>query len=108
MDTVDVPFEGLRPVALTHVFEGLSLRPLESIQVPFDFGQRRRALLRAHVEPDDAIALLRRIGLDLDLVLEVRLLALPRHVDAGAAAVEFPAVIGAANSPLLIAGEYHG
>ena len=46
-----------------------------------------------------------RIGGDADLVLEVVLLRLVHHVDAGAGDVELPAVIDAAQAAFLVAPE---
>src|SRR6266568_4990331 len=51
-------------------------------EVPLDLRQARRLAARAHVRPDDAAALRARIADGVDLVLEVALRRLVRHVYA--------------------------
>ena len=62
-------------------------------------------LARPHVGPDEPARLVRRVGVDAHLVLEVALGRLGRHVDAGAGRVELPAVVDAAQTCLLVASE---
>jgi hypothetical protein len=64
-----------------------------------------RQLTRAHVDPDHAALLDRRVGLGLHLLLEVPDRRHARHVDAVAGHVELPAVIDAAYPALLVAAE---
>ena len=75
------------------------------VHVAFQLRKRRRDRAGAHVGPDDAIALMAAVRLDLDLVLEVALGRLRWHVDAITVHVELPAVVDAANARLLIPTE---
>src|SRR4051794_860222 len=61
----------------------------------------------AHVNPDHAAPLLCRIGVDLDLVFEVALRRLVRHVDASTGSVELPAMVDAAYPGFLVPAEEH-
>ena len=74
-------------------------------QAGFDVRQRRRVAARAHVDPDEAAALVDLVGLGVDLVLEVLVRRHVGHVDAVAVDVEFPAVIDAAEAVFLVAPE---
>src|SRR3954469_11908394 len=60
---------------------------------------------RAHVDPQAAARRAAGIGCRMPLGLEVALCRLGRHIDAGAADVELPAVIDAAQARLLVAAE---
>ena len=75
------PSKRLQPVALA---QELLRRVPPGQHVGLEVGQRRRRRARAHVDPDEAAALLRRVGARAHLVLEVRFGGLGRHVDAGA------------------------
>src|SRR5262249_54044473 len=67
--------------------------------------QRRRFGACPHIDPDDAGAFRGRIGLGLDLVLEILRRRHARHVDAIAGNVELPAVVDAADAVLLVTPE---
>src|SRR3990172_10076177 len=67
--------------------------------------RRPAGVRRAHVCPDDAARLVRRIGADPHLALEVALRRLARHVDALPGHVVLPAVVDAAQATLLVAAE---
>ena len=100
---VEPAFEGLQPIAflddLGDVAMGLGhLRPGE-------FRRRRHALGRPEIGPHDAAQLDRRIGGDVDLVLELLLRGLVQLIDAAAVDVELPAVIDAAQPAFLVAAE---
>src|SRR3954466_14836690 len=73
--------------------------------VPLVLGKLRLELRRAHVKPDQARALLRRVCGDVDFVLEVGLRRLRRHVDAGSREVELPAVVDTAQAGLFVTAE---
>src|SRR6516225_7317339 len=103
MAGIHVAFERLQPVAVLGVLGEISLARRH--MQPFEIGQRRRILLRSHEGPDHAAALLAWIGKLADAVLETALRRLVRSVQASARAIEFPAVIDAAQSVLLVAPE---
>src|SRR6185369_668622 len=96
---VDVAFERLHPVALALVdldARAIGHRGLE-------VGQRRRSRPAPEIGPDDPVPLHARIRDGAHLVLESALRRLARHVDAGAALVELPAVIDAPQAVFLVA-----
>ena len=99
MARVDVAFERLHPVALALI--DLDARALghQGLEV----GQRRRSRPAPEIGPDDPVPLHARIRDGPHLVLEAALRRLARHVDAGAALVELPAVIDAAQAVFLVA-----
>ena len=70
-----------------------------------DHRHRRRFGARAHVDPDQAAALVDLVGLCLDLVLEALRRRDVRHLEAVAFHVELPAVIDAADAARLVAAE---
>ena len=98
---VDVTLEDLEPV------RGLLVRPrLRARQhIAFEIRQRRRCRPRAEIRPDDASALVRRIGRRLHFVFEVGFGGLVGHVDAVALGVELPAVIHAPQARFFVASE---
>ena len=100
---VDLALERLQPVAvaLDQADADLSRRHVEDLEAR----QRRRLRVLAHMDPDEAGALDRAIGLGLHLVLEVLAGGRARHVDAVAGDVVLPAVIDAAQPALLVAAE---
>ena len=102
---VDVAFERLQPVALAQdgTDEPLAVRQHVGIEV----GQRRWRRARPHVRPDHTAAFSTGIRGHFDLVLEVALRRLVRHVDAVAVHVELPAVIDAAQPTFLVSAEEH-
>src|SRR5215208_5580220 len=103
---VDAAFHRLQEIAL--------LQPLahEAVAVrndrPLQLGQRRAQLRWTHVRPDKTAALLRRIRDRVDLVLEIRLRRLVRHVETVSVDIELPAVVDAAQPRLLISAEEQG
>ena len=103
MGRVEVTFEGLQPGAVAQEL----LDPTAGQHVRLQARQLRRRHARAHVDPDDAVALLGRVGNRAYLVLEVRFGGLRRHVDAGAGRVELPAVVDAAQPVFLVSSEEH-
>src|SRR5204863_9676470 len=68
-------------------------------------GRCRHFFGRAEIGPDDAAELRRRVGGDLDVVLELMLRGLVQLIDAIPLHVEFPAVIDASEAAFLIAPE---
>src|SRR5262245_64918073 len=76
-------------------------------RVDLEVGKRGR-VPRPHVGPDHTVDVAARIRTRTDLVLEVAVLGLVRHVDAAAAHVVLPAVIGASESALLVASDEAG
>ena len=100
---VQPAFQPLQPVALLdHLGDvAMGCRHLG----PGEFRQRRDALGRAEIGPDDAAKLAGRIGCRADLVLEVVFRRLVHHVDATAVHVELPAVVDAAQPAFLVAAE---
>src|SRR5262249_748527 len=72
---------------------------------PGELRRRRLPVGRPEIGPDDAALLAGRIGDEPDLVLELQLLRLVQLVGAGAADVEPPAMIDAAQPALLVAPE---
>ena len=104
MRRVDVALERLHPVAFLHPQGHMHL--LGRDEVPFEIGQRRQVLLfRAHVGPNDAVALAARISLEPDIVLETAAGRLGGHVRHAPGDIKFPAVIDTAQPALLVAGE---
>src|SRR6516225_9284660 len=97
---VDATLHGLQIVAL--------LQPLRDEDMaywqiaPFDAGWRRFLFLQPHKRPDDAGAFDAGITFDPHRGAGLRR---GRHVHAVAEAVEFEAVIGAADSVLLVSAE---
>src|SRR5262249_55026008 len=74
-------------------------------QRPLDLRQLRYHRLRTHVRPNHPAGLSGGIRRLADLVLEVTLGRLIRHVDAGAGHVKLPAVVDAAQPALLVASK---
>src|SRR5216684_6405675 len=72
---------------------------------PGEFGGRRHLVGGAEIGPDDAAELDRRIGGDVDMLLELVLRRLVELVEAVAFDVEFPAVIDASEAAFLVAPE---
>ena len=103
MDGVDLALNDLDVVGLIHDLGGdvLVRRHVEVLEL----GHLRLELGWAHVGPDHSGALSAGVGLDLDLVLEVALGGLRRHVDAFTVHVELPAVVYATEAGLLVAAE---
>ena len=100
---IDAAFERLQPVALLQALGDVAL--LERHRAPFELGQRRLLVRRTHIGPQHVAALDQRIGLELDLRAEAGLHRLRRHLDALAVDAVLPAVIGAAQSVVLIASD---
>jgi len=90
---VDVAFEPLQPIAVALDAEQIALAVAE--QHRLEHRQLRRLRPRAHVSPDQAVALDSGIGLGLDLLRKGLVLRHVRHVEAVAFDIELPAVIGA-------------
>ena len=102
MRGVDLALERLQPVAVA-LDEARADFVLGHVQ-DLECRQRRHLRARAHVDPDHAGALHDLIGLGLDLLHEARRRH-ARHVHTVAGNVELPAVIDAANAPLLVASQ---
>src|SRR5262249_9076574 len=100
---VDAAFKRLQPVALLQPLRDVALRPPHPREL--ELRQWGLSLRRAQIGPQHVAALHQRIGLQLDLLAEARLLRLRRHVDALPGPIVFPAVIGAAQPVLLIAAD---
>ncbi len=100
---VDAALDGLRVVVLLEVPGDVTVAVRHAR--PLELGHRLHVLLRAHVRPEDAAALPDGVRPQLDLVPEVAVRGLGRHVDALAVDVELPAVVGAAEAHLLVAPE---
>jgi len=66
-----------------------------------------RCIARAKIRPQYAVRVAHRIRLGSHLRLEQAVGPFGRHVDTGAARVEFPTVINAAESALFVATEEH-
>ncbi len=100
---IDAALHGLQPVALLQALgdEGL----LGGDGGEFPFRQRRLLIGRAHIGPQHRPALHQRVGLELDLAAEAALDRLGGDVGALPGHVVFPAVIGAAQPPFLVAAE---
>ena len=103
MGGVDAPLDGLRVVRLLVIPRDVPVA-LGHSQV-FEVGQFRPQVPGAHVGPADAPCLDDRVADELDLLLERALVRLGRHVDALAGDVVLPAVVGAAQTVLLVASE---
>ena len=99
VDCVDVALERLHPVAVAHHRPYLRL----GIHVRLEVGQWWWRLAPAHIGPDHAAALDAGVGNRVHLVLKIALLWLAWHVDAGAGAVELPAVVDTAQAVCLVA-----
>src|SRR4029077_20296696 len=69
---------------------------------PGEFRRRRHLVGRAEIGPYEPTELDRRIGGDVDVLLELMLRRLVELIDAVAFDVEFPAVIDAAQPALLV------
>ena len=98
---VDGAFESLKPIALLPHLRQVTviLRHLR----PFEFGQRRNLLRRAHVGPDHSSHFRCGIRLQPNRVLEIRFRRFVRHVEADAFRVVLPAMIDTAESTLFVA-----
>ena len=72
---------------------------------PFESGWGRLFFRRPHIGPHDAAALDAGIGCQRDLLAETALRRLRRNFEACAFDIEFPAVIGAADTALFVAAE---
>ena len=103
VDGVDAALDGLGVVVLLEVPGDVAVAVRHAR--PLELRHRLHLLLRAHVRPEDAAALPDGVGLQPDLVPEVAVGRLGRHVDAPAVDVELPAVVGAAEAVLLVAPE---
>ena len=75
---VDFAFERLQPVALLNAEcdDDIFLRH----KISFDFRQRRRRILRAHIGAEYAIAFDARIGFRFNSLLQPAAFGLGRHV----------------------------
>jgi hypothetical protein len=105
---VEAAFDALQPVALLDVARGEALgrRNLG----PFEIGEFRFELGRAHIGPHGFAALDARIGAGFELRLDARErvvvhLRNARHVGAVSFDVEFQPIIDAAQSALFVAAE---
>src|SRR5579883_395804 len=106
MAGVDAAFHSLEPVA---VLPGLGHEVLVVAAAQPFHGRRPGALPDwAEVGPDHAAQLDGRMGLHADLLLEPAGRGLVRHVHAGALNIEFPAVVHAAQTALLVPTQEHG
>ena len=94
MRGIDIAFERLQVIALALHHELIALA-LVLDHHRFEHRQRGRFLAFAHIGPDQAVALDRRIGLRRDPVGKGLVLGHIGHVQAVTGHVEFPAVIGA-------------
>ena len=102
MAGVDVTFQRLKPVAVALQAPDFRVR----VHRCFDFRQgRRRGLVFAHIDPDQAVGFVRLIRFGMDLVLEVHAGGDGRHVDALAVDVELPAMIDAAYAVFFVAAD---
>ena len=104
VNCVDVALERLHKIALTH---GLT-DPAFWMEVRQQIRQRRWHFAKAHVGPDHAVAFDAGISLCADLVLEVGLCRLGRHVNASPRHIELPAVVDASQAFFLVATEEQG
>src|SRR5579863_6509654 len=103
MRGVDAAFQRLQVVALLDDLRDVPacfwrLRPGE-------FGQRRYLLGRAHIRPNNPAEFGRRVGGEVDVLLELIFRRLVELIDALAFDVEFPAVIDAAQAAFLVTPE---
>src|SRR5437764_3718840 len=106
MRGVDAALQCLQPVAFLEDLADMAAfcRNLR----PGKFGRRRHLVGRAEIGPDEAAELDRRIGSDVDVLLELVLRRLVELVEAIAFDVEFPAVIDAPETAFLVASEEQG
>src|SRR2546427_6497663 len=79
---IEASLEGLEPVALLQRLRHVEVRG--RLASPFEPGRRRHVFGRAHVRPDYAPRLLRRIGRDPHFVFELVLRQLVWHLHARA------------------------
>src|SRR5579875_599725 len=103
MRGVEPAFERLQPVAILEGLRDVAMR--RGYARPFEIGRAGLMLLGSHIGPDDAAALDRRIGFDLDAVLHRAGRRLARQIDTSARRIELPAVIDAAQAAFLVAAE---
>jgi len=103
MRGVDVALQRLHPVAFALDAEQLHI--IRGQQRRLELGQRRRLLRLAHIDPDQAVALLHRIRFGAHLILEILMLGQVRHVGAASVGIELPAVVDAADAAFLVAAE---
>jgi hypothetical protein len=106
MGGIDFAFGRLQPIALVKPARGVNLGRRQ--RHPLHARQFRHQLLRAHIDPGDAAGLAGRIARDPGLVLQGRKVIRRDdvgNVDALAVDVEFPPVIHAADSTLLVSAE---
>ena len=103
MRGVDLALQGLQPVAFALDEEQPAL--VLGQQRGFHHRQRRRLGARAHIGPDQPVALGHRIGLGADLVTELLMRRQVGHLEARAVGVVLPAVIDAAQPAVLVAAE---
>src|SRR5438067_13091518 len=103
MRGIDAALHCLQIIALLCALgdEAIGMRDLG----PFECRQRRLALARTHMDPDDIAQFHARIRGELDLAAEAACLRLGGNLDALARYVVFPAVIGAAQPVLFVAAE---
>ena len=100
---VEPPFHCLQVIALLPAFAEV---PVWCGKLrPFECGQRRLGLGRAHIGPQNPAALDERIGFQLDPLAEATFRRLGRHVHALPGVIIFPAVIGAPQPVLFVAAE---
>src|SRR2546423_13289276 len=106
MRGVDAALQCLQPVAFLDDLADMaaSCRNLR----PGKFGRGRHLVGRAEIGPDEAAELDRRIGSDVDVLLELVLRRLVELVEAIAFDVELPAVIDAPETAFLVASEEQG
>src|ERR1044071_6351888 len=100
---VDAALQRLQPVAFLD-----NLRDVPAVfrhLSPGEFRRRRHLVGRAEISPYKAAQLDRRIGGEVDVLLELVLRRLVHLVDTVTRDVEFPAVIGAPEPAFLIAPE---
>src|SRR5256714_3001955 len=103
MRGVDAALQCLQPVAFLDDLADMAAfcRNLR----PGKFGRGRHLVGRAEIGPDEATELDRRIGSDVDVLLELVLRRLIELVEAIAFDVELPAVIDAPETTFLVASE---
>ena len=96
---IDIALQRLQPVALPldHSDNRFALWH----QVGFERGEFGHLFSLAHIDPDNAVALLHRIGLGPHLVGEVLLFGEVWLLQALAVCAEFPAMIDAADAIIL-------
>src|SRR5690349_19115218 len=104
MRGIDRAFQRLRPIARGVHLDDADLRlgaRRPGRRLPFP-----HRLARPHIDPDEAAAFMRWIGLVLDMRLHARaVVGLARHVEDVAVHIELPAVIEAAEAAFLVAPE---